>query len=536
MSHREVPVVIVGGSLVGMFTAALLGRHGVQTLVVERHPGTAIHPRAAMIYQRSMEVMRSLGIEDVVRRKSYEQFEPDGAIMSVESIAGNELHWDIPRLNEHVRDLSPSERLFITQLALEPMLKGRAEESGASLCFNTELAGFEQDGQGVIAEVRDRASGEVTRVRAQYMVAADGAHSRVRERLGIAMRGRGVLSKSLTIYFRASVGPLMRGRNLSVILVRNREFRGFFRIEKPFESGFLVIHTIGDPDRPITDVWDLSEQRCLELLRAGLGADVPATIESIQRWVCEVNVAERMRAGRVFLAGDSAHVMPPYGGFGGNTGIHDAHNLAWKLALVLQGRAADALLSTYDEERLPVAHLTAEQAYLRYVVRGASYLGTADAPAFVKDPNVDLGFCYRSPAVSADDAGWTLHDDPRVLEGRPGSRAPHVPLPGTPAGAASTIDLFGKTFVLLTGSSGRAWAEGWRAAARELTLPLDIHALDAIHQPYGITTDGAVLVRPDGVVAWRARRAGDASPGALTRTLSTLLGHGLPAAGPPVIA
>src|SRR5690606_26311457 len=152
--------------------------------------------------------------------------------------------------------------------------------------FNAEVAGFEQDRDGVSVDIRDRDGGDVSRVRARYMVAADGAHSGVRRRLGIGQRGRGVLSRSLTIYFRASVGPLMRGRNLSVILVGIRAFRGFFRIETPFESGFPVIHTMGDPDRPVTDVWDLSEERCLDLLRAGLGADVPATIESVQRWVC----------------------------------------------------------------------------------------------------------------------------------------------------------------------------------------------------------------------------------------------------------
>ena len=128
MADTEVPVLVVGGSLVGMFMAALLGRLGVKALVAERHPGTAIHPRAAFVYQRSMEVVRSLGVEGAVRERSFQQFEPDGAILSVESIAGNELHWDVPHMNEGVRDLSPTERLFITQQALEPMVKQRAEK------------------------------------------------------------------------------------------------------------------------------------------------------------------------------------------------------------------------------------------------------------------------------------------------------------------------------------------------------------------------------------------------------------------------
>ena len=152
------------------------------------------------------------------------------------------------------------------------------------------------------------------------------------------MKGRGVLSKSVTIYFRADVGPLMRGRNLSVILVRNADFRGFFRIEKPFESGFLVDQLGGRPRGARLGRRGTSPRPSrMALVQSGLGADVPVTIESVQKWECVADVAERFRDGRVFLAGDAAHVMPPYGGFGGNTGIQDAQNLSWKLALVLQG-------------------------------------------------------------------------------------------------------------------------------------------------------------------------------------------------------
>lgn len=528
MHRAEAPVLIVGGSLVGMFAAALLTRQGVGVTVAERHRGTAIHPRAAMIYQRTMEIVRSFGIEQQVRERSYQQFEPDGAIMSVESIAGKELHWDIPHLNEGVRDLSPTERIFITQQALEPFLKQRAEESGADLRFSTELVTFEQDANGVTAQLRHRDTGETSTVRSRYMIAADGAHSPVRQQLGIPMRGRGLLSKSLTIYFRANVAPLMRGRNLSVILVRNQTFRGFFRIEKPWESGFMIVHTLGDPDNPSTDAWDLTEDRCLELLRIGLGEDIPATITSIQKWECEAHVAERWRDRRVFLAGDAAHVMPPYGGFGGNVGVHDAHNLAWKMAMVLDGRAEPGLLDTYAEERHPVAQLTTEQAYLRYVLRGAPYLGTADTQPFARDVNCDLGYAYKSAAIIPDEGEWRLDDDPRVLFGRPGTRAPHVPLEG----GKSTIDLFGRKFVLLTGRDGIAWGERARTAAEQLSVPIEVHiggrgalkgAAAAFEEAYGITATGATLVRPDGVVAWRAAADAPAETAAIRRALAAIL-------------
>lgn len=527
MADTEVPVLVVGGSLVGMFMAALLGRLGVKALVAERHPGTAIHPRAAFVYQRSMEVVRSLGVEGAVRERSFQQFDPDGAILSVESIAGNELHWDVPHMNEGVRDLSPTERLFITQQALEPMVKQRAEEWGAELRFGTEVVALEQGPGGVQATLRPRDGGRDSRVRARYVVAADGAHSRVREQLGIRMQGRGVLSRSLTVYFRAPVGPLMRGRNMSVILVRNPAFRGFFRIEKPYESGFLIIHTTGDPERPNTDCWGLTERDCRDLLRIGLGEDIPATIDSIQKWECQAVTAERFSDGRIFLAGDAAHVMPPYGGFGGNTGIQDAHNLAWKLAQVLDGAADEALLDSYGAERHPVAHFTVEQAYARYVLRGAHYLAPNGISPFAKDVNVDLGHCYGSGAIIAEEP-QVLHDHPRVLAGRPGSRAPHVRLQRG-ARDISSVDLFGTRWVLLTGAEGQAWEHAAATLAREL----DVYRIDgpelrdttgAFHEAHGITPSGAVLVRPDGVVAWRARDAALAAPSdVLSGVLARLL-------------
>jgi len=371
MTETTVPVLIVGGSLVGLSTAMLLGHHGVESLVVEYHRGTAIHPRAAQISQRTMEIFRMAGIEQIVRQKSGEQFSQDGAIMAVETLAGKELAWYIANLNEGVRDVSPCPRVFVSQSGLEPVLRDRALELGAKLSFGTELVSFEQDAEGVTATVRHRDTDKNELVRARYMVACDGAHSRVREQLRTAMRGRGSFADNITIYFRADVNKLLRGRNLSVIYVLNDTLRGFFRIEKPFDRGFLVVHAVGDPEHPVTDVsTNLTEARCLEFVRAALGdTEVPVAIENVMHWEAEADTAEKFQDRNVFLAGDAAHVMPPNGGFGGNTGVQDAHNLAWKLAWVLQGRAEETLLSTYDTERRPVAAFTAEQAYTRFVTR-----------------------------------------------------------------------------------------------------------------------------------------------------------------------
>ena len=514
MTH-DVPVLVVGGSLVGMSTALLLGHHGVRALVVEHHRGTAIHPRAAQVNQRTMEIFRTVGIEDIVRTRSGEQFVQDGAIMAVETLAGRELTYFIANLNEGIRDVSPTERVFISQSLLEPLLRTRTEELGARLRFGTEMVAFQQDAHGVTATIRDRDSGHEETIRAAYMIAADGAHSTVRERLGIGTAGRGVFSNSVTIYFRANVAPLLRGRNLSVIYVNHPRVRGFFRFEKPFERGFLAINSLGSPEAPVTDVaTGLTEGDCVDVIRMALGVDdLPVAVESVMAWKATADVARHFERGRIFLAGDAAHVMPPNGGFGGNTGIHDAHNLAWKMALVLRGHASPELLSTYEAERKPVAVFTTEQAYSRYVTRTAPYLGTHGIQPVEDDLNVELGYLYKSSAICAEPAEPdVLHEHPRASKGRPGSRAPHVWL----ADGTSTLDLFGRGWVLLAGPEGSSWCDAARIARRALGLDVDVHQIgsarlagaETLTEAYGITPTGAVLVRPDGFVGWRAARLG----------------------------
>ena len=524
MPAIETPVLVVGGSLVGMSAAVFLGHHGIRATVVEHHRGTAIHPRAALITQRSMEAFRTLGIERIIREESEKQFVQDGAVMAVETLAGRELAWFIPNLNDGVRDVSPTVRLFITQKLLEPLLQKRAEESGADLRFASELISFEQDSAGVTALVRNRDTDESYRIHARYMIAADGPRSQIREKLGIPTEGRGVLSNSITIYFRAPLAPVLRGRNLSVILVSNPMLRGFFRVEKPFESGFLVVNTTGDPTHPNEDLWTgLTNERCIEYLRTALGDDTIAlTVDDVMKWNARAVVAVRFREDRVFLAGDAAHIMPPYGGYGGNVGIQDAHALAWKLAYVLRGWAGEELLSTYEPERRPVGSLTTEQAYTRYVTREARYLDRGDLQPQIEDLNIEMGYRYHSSAVLAEqEANNRAHVNPRESGGCPGFRAPHLWLQPN----VSTLDLFGRNFSLLTGPEGGAWLQAAASAAQRLGVPLDAHRIEhaSFCDSYGIPGTGAVLVRPDGFVAWRARSAQDSPELSVVGALSAIL-------------
>ena len=532
MADIEVPVLIVGSSLVGMSTALLLGHHGVPALAVEHHRGTAIHPRAAQITQRSMEILRLVGIEQIVREKSDEQFVQDGAIMAVETLAGKELGYFIANLNEGVRDVSPCERVFISQSLLEPLLRNKADELGAELRFATDLVSFEQHQDHVHAVIRNRDSEETHDVYAQYMVAADGAHSRVRDALGIKTEGRGVFSRSVTIYFRADVTGLLRGRNLSVIYVNHPQLRGFFRIEKPFDSGFLAVNAIGDPANPDTNVADgLTEERARDWVRLALGADdVRITIENVMPWNAEANWAERYQQGRVFIAGDAAHAMPPNGGFGGNTGIQDAHNLAWKLAMVLRGDAGPELLDSYDAERRPVGVFT-EQAYSRYVTRTAPYLGTEGIEPVAPDLNVELGYRYDSAAICHDGDPGPLHENPRDSHARVGTRAPHVWVKSPDGRRLSTIDLGGGTrFVIVAGPNAQTWVRAIRAVAEAGRMPLrdvDVYGPDSpgfedpegsVAKAFGLTNDVA-LIRPDGFVAWRSKTP-TGSPSAVAGALS----------------
>jgi len=516
--------------------------------VVERHSGTAIHPRAGHFNLRTLEILRSAGLEDTVRRRSREQYPPDGGISNVESLAGREIATYFADLNAGVAEFSPTIRLFINQDALEPILRERAESLGARTRYRTECTSLESDDDGVTAVLTDVGTGTQSRVRARYAVAADGNRSPVRSRLGIQMRGHGILSNSITIYFRAErdLTPLLAGRNQGVHYVTNPVLRGFFRLDRSGNGGFLVVNLVGDtarpeivaayPDAPWANVAEgITKERALELLRAAIGVPgMPLVIEDIATWQAVADVADRYSDGRIFLAGDAVHVVPPNGGFGGNTGVHDAHNLAWKLAHVVHGTAGPGLLATYDAERRPVGAFTVEQSYSRYVTRVAPYLGAQDAQQVVDDLYLELGYRYASPAIIAepgDDRPPQQH--PRECQGEPGSRAPHVWLQRR-GEQVSTLDLFGQNFVLLAGPRGDVWRDAARGAAERLGVGLDVHLVGdgtgeladtdgRFAAAYGISPDGAVLVRPDGFVAWRAAEAAGVTADDLAGILSRVL-------------
>jgi 2-polyprenyl-6-methoxyphenol hydroxylase-like FAD-dependent oxidoreductase len=532
MTDIHTPVLIAGGSLVGLTTSVLLASRGTPNLVVERHHGTAIHPRAAMLHQRTTEIFRELGIGETVAKAAELEFVQNGAIMAAEALGGKELHYFQTNVNEGVDHLSPEPRLFITQIGLEPILRDRAKSLGATSMFGTELVSFEEQADGVRSVIRNRDTGEEQIVHASYLIAADGSHSTIRDRLGIKMLGHGSFANCITIYFKADIDALIGERNLSVIYINRPDMLGFFRYSIKRDGGFLVVFSALDENgEKIPDVSASADtERCIEYVRTALGApdDLPIQIETVQRWEAAARWADRYGAGRVFIIGDAAHEMPPTGGFGGNTGIVDAHNLAWKLAYVLQGKAGEGLLRSYEPERRQAAQMTAEQAYTRYVLRVDQSLGTEGLDETLDDISIELGPVYASDAV----VGSTPSPTPVTQSAREpgahlGARAPHLWV-SRDGSRISTLDLFGGDFVLLTGADGQDWVDA-AAQLPEVTVhrvgPGGDVVADAgeFETAYGLTPTGAVLVRPDGVIAWRTDAVPADPAGALSSALERVL-------------
>ncbi|MDF2574321.1 MAG: dntB, partial [Agromyces sp.] len=281
-------------------------------------------------------------------------------------------------------------------------------------------------------------------------------------------------------------------------------------------------------------------EQCLQYVRTALGAsdDLPITIENVQQWAASAGWAEHYREGRVFLAGDSAHVMPPTGGFGGNTGIVDAHNLAWKMSAVLHGTAGEGLLDSYEPERRQAGEMTSEQAYSRYVLRVDPSLGKEDIEEPLDDVAIELGPVYASEAVvGSTPSEKPVTQNPREPGAHLGARAPHLWVTRGDR-RLSTLDVFGHGFTLLAGAAGQAWTDaagrvsGADVTAYRVAPDGDLVAGEGeFEAAYGLPATGAVLVRPDGVIAWRSEGVTGDSARELDGVLQRILARsGVPSA------
>lgn len=519
-------VLIVGGSLNGLSLALLLGRRGVPCLVVERHPRTSIQYKFRGISPRSMEIYRAAGIEDEIRARDLIDNQ-SASVGRMKNLADAEVSWQFVPWSD-TSDISPTTAATCDQDQLEPILRAHAEQSGADVRFNTELVTFTQTPEAVLARIRDRSTGAEASVRAQYLVGADGTQSGVREALGIGRHGPGVLQHWMNVIFEADLPAAIDGRPIRSVFVT--DINGTL---VPRGDGRWLMAVQFVPDRG-ERAEDFTPDRCRDLIRRAAGRpDLQANIVDARSWEAAAAVADRYREGRVFLIGDSAHVMPPTGGFGGNTGIQDAYNLAWKLDAVVKDAAGPELLDTYDAERRPVADRTVAQALARLQAWFKDPAGRLPPPEPIRDDlAVIFGYRYPSGAFVEDnpDGGEDFFEDPHAPSSRPGSRAPHVLV--THRGArVSTIDLFSDRWVLVSGPGGKDWSTHVQRSAACRSLGVAWHGIapageledasDRLATAYGIGRDGAVLIRPDGFIAWRHNSGAD-GPGALDSALERL--------------
>lgn len=521
---ETIPVLIIGGGPVGLGLAADLGRRGVDCLLVEQGDGAIYHPRANTVNSRTMEFCRRWGIAEKVRGAGAPPDFPP-TILYLTSLQG----YEIARIDRPTHGggkplpTTPERSQRCNQLFFDPILREFASGfPSVTLRYRCRFVSFDRDGDDVIAELHDLASGQTRHVRAQYLVACCGGQSTVREALGVRMEGTQALSHHLNVFVRIpelwahhdkgkAAFHFMIGRDGLLTSLIELDGKDLWRLN------------INQQMTPVP----LEESEIEAIFDRVIGPDIPHEIISVLPWTCRGIVADRYRQGPVFLAGDAVHQHSPAGGFGMNTGMGDAFDLGWKLAAMIDGWGGPALLDSYEAERRPVAaHVVAvatENAGTSYEVKHLDAINDATPEGaagrrelndrilrqkpsqFISD-GIALGYCYDASPIIVPDGSPSPGDSVAIYVPTtyPGSRAPHAWLSEN----RSTLDLFGEGFVLLSFGVSGDETSGLEEAAAQRGVPLEIVSIDDsdIAQLY---QRRLVLVRPDGHVAWRSDNAPD---------------------------
>jgi putative polyketide hydroxylase len=537
MNVAHVPVLIVGAGVGGLATSALLAKHGVNSLLVEKRREVFIYPKARNLSFRSLEILRGLGLDDQVHAVA--DGVSDMVVKPTLNSADEEPAMDMDAFFAPFAELSPElPAQYCPQSRLEPMLLAQTRGLGSEVRYGTELSSFEQDDAGVTVVVRDQDSGETETIRADYLVAADGVHSPVRDSLGITTSGCGAVPIFVVfMYFRAPwrkfVPQLKDGDGLQV---KNADVDGIFLVVEDDLGMFITTYFPGKGETAA----QFTPERCVEMLTKAVGERIDIEIVDIAAWQPYERVADQFQCGRVFLVGDAAHTMPPLKAGGANTAIQSADNLAWKLAAVLNGVAGPELLSTYHTERHPVGRFNARQsltgpslAFLRLEDDRPLLPPDEEAPMFA----LLIGYQYRSAAVVTDEPAPTEPDAISLVEelrGQPGTRIPHAWVQSGGGKRLSTLDLVGPGFTLFTGPSGEPWASAAEVVSGMLNVPINVHSIgtDGENRDIegrwaeltGLSPDEAMLVRPDGFVAWRSGAPSPSPENRLGQVLCQILG------------
>jgi 2,4-dichlorophenol 6-monooxygenase len=556
-------VLIVGAGPVGLITSLLLAKVGLTSLVVEKHPGLHQAPQAHVISSRSMEICRMAGVDEQRMRAAGTKPGDMSSVRWVQTLTKGELGvFSMLSDPDELRAMfsqSPTPLCNLSQHLFEPILLDQAQADPAiDVRFDHEWVSYDRTETGYRSLISARSCPDQLGIESRYLIGADGAGSAVRAALGITMDGPDHLAAFCNIHFTANLRPQLSGREAILYWVMDPAHAGVF-IAHDIDNTWVYMKAV-EPDTAPTD--SLDQLACTRLLAGAIGGDVEFNIEHIGPWVMTAQIAEHYERDGVFLVGDAAHRFPPTGGIGMNTGFQDAHNLAWKLAMVERGYDAK-LLSSYQHERRPVAEINSAQSLANHnrmasVAKAIGLSGDAaqsrrnidevlsdadrqrEVQAAIDDQaehfnmrGLDLGYCYDGEAIITDGAPPTP-DNP-VMQYQPsttpGARLPHAWV--NQAGQQrSTLDLLSyDAFTLLHHAEDRDAAdqaaelhtEGYPVIGVAVGPGGDVEPADEAFAVLFDLAEQPLLVRPDGHVAWRARTRTDLPE--VKNALNRILGH-----------
>ncbi|MEO1035146.1 MAG: FAD-dependent monooxygenase [Pseudomonadota bacterium] len=579
-SAVETDVLIVGTGPAGSSAAALLSTYGVPNMLVNKYGWTARTPRAHITNQRTMEVLRDLGLEsEAVNLAAPADLMGENTYCT--SLAGEELGriktWGThPNRRADYELASPTSMCDLPQNLLEPILVRAAAHRGSKVRFDTEYLHMEQDDQGVTSTLLDRITGQEFTVRSRYLIGADGANSKIVDDAAMPVEGKMGLSGSINMVFEADLSKYVAYRPsvLYWVIQPGSDVGGLgigvVRMVRPWHR-WLAIWGYDVDDGPP----EMTNELATQIVHKLIGDDtVPVKIDATSTWTVNNAYVTRNINGRVFCMGDATHRHPPTNGLGSNTSIQDAFNLAWKMALVLGGKAAPELLETYDTERSPVAEQIVKRANKSLgdfppilqalglfdtkdpvqmqknmaarkdstseaAEQRAALIKAIDSTHYVYNAHgVEMNMRYASTAVVPDgtpDPGFKRDAELyHEHSSRPGAPIPHAWLQHG-SEKVSTLDLCGGgRFSLVTGTGGEAWVDAAADVSAKLGVPISAAVIGpgkAFEDPYGdwarireIDENGALLVRPDFIVGWRSHSLPADAERQLLKAMQQVLG------------